>query len=295
MRSRDDPTLTWLYVPGDRPDRFAKAMASGADEIILDLEDAVAAGRKALARESVCSFLSEPSRRGDPLVQVRVNAVGTPWHDEDVAALTGLARLAGIRLPKAESADDVRTVAERLPADGSVLLHLLIESALGVERAAELASAHRLVASIGLGEADLRSELGLTDERGLAWARGRIVIAAAAAGLPPPAMSVYPTVGDDTGLAASCRDGRALGFLGRAAIHPRQLPVIEAAFLPTEDEVVDADATIAALARAEADGSGTAVLPGGRFVDRAMAERARRIMRLAQRRARAAGGERREG
>jgi citrate lyase subunit beta / citryl-CoA lyase len=277
------PALTWLYVPGDRPDRFAKAIASGADEVILDLEDAVAPARKSRARDAVQEFLADEDVVPAPPVQVRVNGFGTPWHDDDVSALAVLPRVSGLRLPKAESPDDVRALGARLPHDDPVRLHLLIESARGVEAAAELASAHRLVGSIALGEADLRSELGVSDERGLAWARGRIVVAAAATGLPPPAMSVYADVADDVGLAASCRDGRALGFLGRAAIHPRQLPIIEAAFLPDDGEIAEAEATLSALERAEAAGIGVAVLPSGRFVDRAMAERARRVIALARR------------
>jgi citrate lyase subunit beta/citryl-CoA lyase len=259
-------------------------MASGADEVIIDLEDAVVPARKGSAREAVQAFFERRIETGEPPVQVRVNGVGTSWHEDDLAALVSLPRLAGIRLPKAESPEQVRLIGESLPQHGSVRLHLLIESARGVEAAAELAGAHRLIASIALGEADLRSDLGVADEHGLLWSRGRIVVAAAAAGLPPPAMSAFPDVEDETGLAASCREGRALGFLGRAAIHPRQLPVIEAAFLPDEGEIAEAEATLAALADAEGEGTGTAVLPGGRFVDRATAERARRVVRLAARR-----------
>jgi citrate lyase subunit beta/citryl-CoA lyase len=162
-------------------------------------------------------------------------------------------------------------------------VHCLIETALGVERAYAIATAGPVVASIGLGEADLRGDLAVTDDGGLAYARGRIVVAARAAGLPPPAMSVYPDIEDLDGLAASCRAGRALGFLGRTAIHPRQLPVIVAAFRPTADEVVRARAVLDALADADAAGRGTAVLPDGRFVDRAMAPGARRVLDLAAR------------
>ncbi|MDQ7909817.1 CoA ester lyase [Phytohabitans sp. ZYX-F-186] len=256
--------LTWLYVPGDRPDRFAKAVASGADAVILDLEDAVAAPRKAYARAAVAEFLADPH---EVPVYVRIASV------LDLPAAQGAA---GLRLPKVESAEQVRAVAALAGAE----LHPIIESALGVENAYQIATAHPAVAGIGLGEADLRSDLGVTDEAALAWPRGRLVVAARAAGLPPPAMSVYPSVSDVDGLAASCRAGRRLGFLGRAAIHPRQLPVIVAAFRPEPEEVARAEALLAGLA---SSGDGPLILPDGRFADRAMLGAARRVVELAAR------------
>ncbi|GAB3528797.1 HpcH/HpaI aldolase/citrate lyase family protein [Phytohabitans suffuscus] len=259
--------LTWLYVPGDRPDRFAKALASGADAVILDLEDAVAAPRKAYARSAVAEFVAEPR---DPPVHVRIATAS------DVPAVRGAT---GLRLPKIETPEQVRAIADLTEAE----LHPLIESAAGVENAYRIATAHPAVAGIALGEADLRSDLGISDEAALAWPRGRIVVAARAAGLPPPAMSVYPDISDMDGLAASCRLGRRQGFLGRAAIHPRQLPVIAAAFRPAPDEVARAKELLAAMADAAGAGEGTVVLADGRFADRAMLGAARRVVELAAR------------
>lgn len=268
--------LTWLYVPGDRPDRFAKAIASGADAVILDLEDAVVAGRKAYARAAVAEFLTD--RQPVP-VQVRVNELTGPDVDVDLTAVAGKPGLAGLRLPKVESAADVAAVAARVDAP----LHPLIESAVGLESAYPIATAHPAVASLGLGEADLRSDLGVAADEGLLWARGRIVVAARAAGLPPPAMSVYANVADLDGLAASCAAGRALGFLGRTAIHPRQLPVIVEAFRPADREVAAARELLAAVSEAQTRDSGTVVLPDGRFADRAMVAAARRVVDVAAR------------
>ena len=155
-------------------------------------------------------------------------------------------------------------------------LHCLIESAVGVEAAYEIAR-DPAVAGISLGEADLRSETGALEE-GLDWARARIVNAAVAAGLPRPPQSVYPRLKDDEGLARSCRRGRELGHLGRAAIHPEQLAVIEQAYLPTTEEVERARAAVAKL---EADAAGT--LEGGGFVDAAMLGAARQVAALAER------------
>ncbi|MCX4471445.1 Citrate lyase subunit beta [Micromonospora sp. MW-13] len=268
--------LTWLYVPGDRPDRFAKAVAAGADAVIIDLEDAVAAGRKAYARDAVAEFLADP-----PLVpvQVRVNELTGPDVDADLAAVAGRPGLAGLRLPKVEHPATVVAVAARV----GTLLHPLIESAVGLESAYRIAAAHPAVASLGLGEADLRSDLGVASDDGLLWSRGRIVVAARAAGLPPPAMSVYANVADLAGLAASCVAGRRLGFLGRAAIHPQQLPVIAEAFRPADREVARARELLAAVAEAQHRDSGTVVLPDGRFADRAMVAAARQVVDLAAR------------
>jgi citrate lyase subunit beta / citryl-CoA lyase len=268
--------LTWLYVPGDRPERFAKALASGADTVVVDLEDAVHPDRKAYARAAAAEFCAQTH---DVPVQVR------PGSAADLAALADSPGVAGYRLPKVESPASVTAAA----AAGRPL-HLLLESALGVELAYALATADASVASIGLGEADLRSHLGLpslpagqADDAGLAWARGRVVLAARAAGLPAPAMSVYPHVRDLDGLAASCRAGAALGFLGRAAIHPAQLPVIVAAFRPSAQEVERAAELLAALDRASGTGLGTAVLPDGRFADVAMVRAAQQTLALARR------------
>lgn len=269
------PPLTWLYVPADRPDRVAKAMASSADVVILDLEDAVAASGKDAARAVVQDVASGPARR--PL-HVRVNHPRSAWGAADLAMVRALPEHVGVRLPKCEASDEV---AEAAHGVGPRSLHLLLESAVGVEQAFDLARAHPQVVSIGLGEADLRADLGVTGDAGLLWSRGRLVSASVAAGLGPPAMSVHPDVGDVEGLLASCRVGRALGFLGRAAIHPTQLEPIRAAFTPTPEEVARAREVLDAAAAAIARGHGAVALADGRFVDAAVVRQARRVVALA--------------
>jgi citrate lyase subunit beta / citryl-CoA lyase len=255
------PPLTWLYVPADRPDRVEKAIASEAHAVIVDLEDGVAPAAKAEARANLPALLGD---RRDKPVYVRVNA----GNADDLAVVAALA-IAGIHVPKVAGPDDVPAVD--LP------VHCLIESAAGVEAAYEIATT-RGVAGISLGEADLRSETGAL-EAGLDWARGRIVNAAVAAGLPRPPQSVYPQLNDEKGLARSCLRGRELGHLGRSAIHPMQLPVIEQAYLPTEEETARAQATVERLEQA----LGAATLAGGEFVDAAMLGAARQIIALAER------------
>jgi citrate lyase subunit beta/citryl-CoA lyase len=264
------PTL--LYVPADRPGRIEKAFASGADVVILDLEDAVAAEHKEAARATVAGLLADPPR---PL-QVRVNDLRTPHGRADLAALAPLLPATeGVRLPKAESAEEIREAAALAPGTA---LHPLLESALGVERAYEIAGAHPAVASVGLGEADLRADLAVSGDLGLAWARSRVVVAARAAGLPAPVQSVYPDVGDLDGLAASCRLGRSLGFRGRAAIHPAQLPVIAEAYRPDAEEIAAARRILAAFTSATAEGMGAVALADGGFVDLAVARQAERLL-----------------
>ncbi|RPF29057.1 HpcH/HpaI aldolase/citrate lyase family protein [Georgenia muralis] len=268
------PVLTLLYAPGDRPDRVEKALASEADVVIVDLEDAVAPAAKDRARSETARLLATVDRP----VQVRVNHVSTPWHADDVAMLAAVPADVGARVPKVESAAEVRELAAALPSRS---LHLLLESALGVERAFEIAAASEQVASVGLGEADLRSDLRLTDDAGLSWARSRVVVAARAAKLPSPHMSVHPNVKDVDGLSASCRAGRALGFLGRAAIHPAQLGPIREAFLPTGEEVERARTVLARVGDARTDGVGAVALEDGTFLDVAMVEQARAVLALA--------------
>ncbi|WP_448004009.1 HpcH/HpaI aldolase/citrate lyase family protein [Agromyces bauzanensis] len=274
MRGSAGIPLTLLYVPADRPDRVRKAWDSPADVVILDLEDAVAASAKEPARARATTFLADAEPRP---AQVRINAASTVWFAEDIDAVNRMPIAVEVRVPKVESGDHVRELAARLPARS---LHLLIESALGVERAFEIAGASEQVASISLGEADLRGDLRVADDAGLAYARSRIVVAARAAGLPSPTMSAFPQVHDLEALERSCQAGRASGFLGRTAIHPRQLETIRTAFLPTTAEVERAHAIVSSIESAASAGDGTVVLPDGTFLDAAMVEHARAVVAL---------------
>lgn len=270
------PPLTLLYVPADRPDRIRRALDSAADEVIIDLEDAVAPDAKDAARSTVAAIAVDPARS----VQIRVNAIGTPWHDEDLAMVAGLDELVGLRLPKCESPAAVASIPERV---GGRALHLLIESAVGVESAFLLAGCHPQVTTIGLGEADLLADLRASDPAALGWSRGRVVTAAAAAGLPAPTMSVFPDHRDLDGLRTSSALGRSLGFLGRTAIHPAQLPVIAEVFAPTATEIAVAREVVAAAEAGEQIGRGAVALPSGKFVDAAVVRQARTVLALAGR------------
>ncbi|MFJ6751833.1 HpcH/HpaI aldolase/citrate lyase family protein [Streptomyces sp. NPDC091266] len=276
--------LTWLYVPGDRPDVVSKALGCGADIVLVDLEDAVAPDRKDYALRATADLLTDPAPGPAP-VHVRVNTLDGPRAATEIRTLAALPGLAGLRLPKVHGPAGIhRAVAlarTALPAPAAPpALYALLESALGIEHAFAIATAHPALHGIALGEADLRAELGVRDEAGLAWPRSRTVVAARAAGLAPPPQSVYPDVRDLDGLAASCAHGRALGFLGRAAIHPRQLPVIEAAHLPGAEEIETAEEIV----KAATTEAGALALPDGRFVDAAVVAGAQRVLALADRR-----------
>ncbi len=270
--------LTWLYAPGDRPKVVAKALTAGADIVVVDLEDAVAPDRKDYARAATAELLATPQ----PVpVHVRVNALDTPPAAADLRALSGLPGLSGLRLPKVTAPGQITHLAETTSAAGAgaPALYALLESALAVERAYSIASAHPALRGICLGEADLRTDLGVRGDAGLDWSRSRVVVAARAAGLPPPSQSIHPDIRDLEGLAASCAHGRTLGFLGRAAIHPRQLPVIARAYLPTEAELERAEAIVKA-ATAE---RGAQALQDGTFIDAAVVAAAQRTLSLAHR------------
>jgi citrate lyase subunit beta/citryl-CoA lyase len=229
-RMSDFPPITGLYVPGHRSDRFERALTSGADLVILDLEDAVPVAQKAEARGAIVAALAERAMglRDETLIQVRVNA--GPFLADDLAAIApflqadGAARPVEVRLPKVEAASDVDRVIHLLddvsPGSGQhIAVTAILETALGVERALEIAS-HPAVTRLALGESDLASDLATRHPDVIGYARTRVLFAARAAGLDAPMMSAYPDIRDQAGLRADTADGAARGWLGRVAIHP---------------------------------------------------------------------------
>jgi len=258
--------ITGLYVPGDRPERFDKAVATGAQLVILDLEDAVAPSGKAHARLTVASWLRSRVP-DDTVIQVRINA-GEPL---DLEALAAVDAPFEIRVPKVETLSDLDVVAAALPGHP---LTALFETARGVENAL-VAAAHPAVTRLALGESDLASDLGTGAPSAMDYARMRVLFAARAAGLPAPMLSAYPGIRDLDGLRADTARGRDLGWVGRTAIHPSQLPVIADVFRPDPEQVAWARSVLAATA----DG-GVSTLANGDMVDGAMVGRARSILAL---------------
>ena len=228
--------------------------------------------QKAAARRMVAAALADPPAACAPAppAWVRVNAARTDLCAADLDAVAADAH--GIRIPKAESPEDVAWVAERAPGKPIICA---IESARGLLAAAEIAAAPG-VAHLAMGGVDLQQDLA-TDGSNLAtlYARSHLVVCSRAARIGPPIDSVFPRLADDDELRAQAEFARSLGFFGKSAIHPRQLPVLHAVFTPTERELAWAREVVAAFAAAD----GAALrLPDGEFVDLPVAQRAERLL-----------------
>src|SRR5262245_44986757 len=211
--------LAPLFVPADRPDRFAKAAASGADAIIIDLEDAIAPDRKAPVRDA----MSRDQLPAAPIL-LRVNGTATEWFAGDVTAALALG-IGGLLLPKAETLDDVAKVRTA----GLFDIVALIETARGLANARAIAGGG--VARLAFGSLDHAAERGCGHERGAWLAAGReIVLASRLAGLPPPLDGVTTGFDDPADAEADARYACSLGFAGKLCIHPRQIEAVKAGF-----------------------------------------------------------------
>jgi citrate lyase subunit beta/citryl-CoA lyase len=259
------PLRTYLFVPGNRPERFAKACAAGADAVIIDLEDAVPPGEKAQARAAVAQWLS-PARRA----HVRVNGADTEWFADDLA-LCGAHGVAGVVLPKAERVSDILAVAER--ARGVPILPL-IETAQGFWNALALARA-RQVARLVFGAIDFQVDLGIDgDDEELLHFRSQLVLVSRLAGIDPPVDGVSPAIDDLPLLRADTGRARRLGFGGKLCIHPKQVPVVKQCFAPSAQDVAWAKRILQAAAGAQ----GAALAVDGKMVDRPVILKAQRIL-----------------
>ena len=254
-----------LFVPADRPERFAKAMATGADAVILDLEDAVAIEAKESARNGLAAAMAGLATPEKPFL-LRINAAGTPWHESDVAAARHLP-LAAIMLAKAESGDIVRQVAK---ASGLPVV-ALIETAAGLARAEEIAEAS---ARLAFGSIDFAADIGCAHDRdALLLARARLVLAARLAGNAPPIDGVTTAIKDEAIIEDDARHALALGFGGKLLIHPAQVVPARRGFAPAEADVVWARKILEA-----ARIGGAAVAVDGAMVDAPVVARATRIL-----------------
>jgi citrate lyase subunit beta/citryl-CoA lyase len=270
---------SWLYVPGDRPDRFDKAVASGADQVVLDLEDSVAPLRKQYARDAVCDWLSHHPGTATVRINDPAHEEGRRDLDQILSDPGARARLHGFRIPKVEDPALLRYVGDLVDQVAvDCVLHPLVETALGVLRLPDLVQAHPRLRSVGLGAGDLVAGLAVgAGVEALQWAEGALVFQSAAGGLDSPPMSVHPDVRDLDALSRTSRMGRARGFHGRSAVHPTQVPIINDAFTPEDDEVVRARAVVEALADPEVG----VTLTGGRIADAATVKHAERVLALA--------------
>lgn len=260
---------TALFVPGSRPERFAKALASGADTVIVDFEDAVEASLKAQARDNLEAFLA-----ATPLAQVRVrvNAAGDPEQAADLELCRRLPGVIGLLLPKAERAMQVR-----IAASCGKPVWPLIESARGLLALGEIAACEG-VERLTFGGLDLALDIGMSSGTAAAavvydQVRLSLLLHSRVNDLQPPLDTVYPAFDDAEGFAATLRHGRDLGLLGALCIHPRQVDVVHAALAPSADEL-DWARRVATAAK----GGAAAFQVDGQMVDAPVLARARRLL-----------------
>ncbi|MEV7087485.1 CoA ester lyase [Streptomyces sp. NPDC093085] len=253
---------TLLFVPGDRPDRFAKAAASGADLVIIDLEDAVAPADKEAARSHAGAWLA----RGERAV-VRVNPPGTPWHEADLA--TAAEHACPVMVPKAEQPETLKQITAGTSARCPLIP--LIETALGIERSPELCAVPGAVRA-AFGNVDLAAQLGVApdDHTALTYARSRLVLASVATGAHPPIDGVTTAMRDPDALHEDTAHARRLGFTGKLCVHPDQVAPVAAAFTPAPDEL--------RWARRVLEVGESVTTLDGQMVDRPVLERARSVL-----------------
>ncbi|MEU7143250.1 CoA ester lyase [Nocardia sp. NPDC046473] len=266
-----------LYVPGNRPELFDKALAGPADVVLLDLEDAVPLAQKAAARAAVSAWLRTIGAAGQR-IWVRVNSGSAGLDDVRAVALPAVSMLC---LAKTESAEQVREVdtvlREGESKPGAIAVCPLLESAAAVLDARAIATAPR-VARLQLGEADLCADLGVdpdADGRELLAVRSQVVLVSAAAGIAPPLGPVSTDFRDLQLLRGSTKALARIGFRGRACIHPAQVPIVNEVFTPTADEIERARVLVA---RFESAAGGVVLDEVGRMVDLPVVRRARRLL-----------------
>jgi citrate lyase subunit beta / citryl-CoA lyase len=278
------PRRSLLYMPGSNARALEKARSLPADGLIFDLEDAVAPEVKASARATVAAALAESGYGGREIV-LRVNALDTPWGHADLAA-AAVMPIDAVLLPKVESTEQVRLSLSLLAALGTperLAVWCMLETPLGILCAREIAAASSRLAALVLGTSDLTKDLHAASTRDrlpLLTSLGLAILAARAYGLAV-LDGVHLDLSDDEGFAASCRQGRELGFDGKTLIHPKQIAAANTAFAPSPGEVEWSRRIIAAHADAVAAGKG-AVLVDGRLIENLHVENARRIMALAE-------------
>ena len=254
---------SYLFVPGNRPERYDKACATRAHAVIVDLEDAVPPDDKVRSRASLVEWVANDRR-----VLVRVNAPDTEWFEDDLRACAAPG-VEGLLLPKAERAEDIHRIASVCPGAG---VFPLIETASGLWNALAIARAPG-VQSLLFGSLDFQADLGTSDDD-LLYARSRIVLVSRVAAIAAPVDGVTQAIDDPELLRRDCQRSRQLGFSGKACIHPKQVDIVNDCFSPTADEITWAERIVAAFLQAQ----GSAVLVDGRMVDRPVLLKAQAIL-----------------
>ena len=265
----------FLFVPGTHPERFTKALNSGADAVIIDLEDAVAAQDKDSARNAIRTawptFTADEKKR----LIIRTNAPGTQFYSADLILAQELS-IVCLLIPKAESLDQINGAAQILP---NTALIPMIETALGLDRLKEIASSNQVL-RLALGNLDLQADLGMVcdaQETELQTARYQMVLASRLARITPPIDGVTPSTDDLARIEGDSQRAKRMGFGGKLCIHPNQIPAVKAAFMPTSEEIEWARKVIAA----DQVSLGGAVKLDGRMIDRPVVLLAQRTLAIA--------------
>ncbi|MGD9945212.1 MAG: CoA ester lyase [Burkholderiaceae bacterium] len=262
------PARSYLFVPGDRPERFDKAWSTPSDAIIIDLEDAVAPARKSAAREAVAGWLDAARP-----VWLRVNASDSEWFTADLSLLARPG-VAGVMLPKA---DQVPAPLAAQCSRHGVPIIALVETATGL-RDAERLAASSYVVRLAFGSLDFQVDLGIEgDDDALLYFRSQLVLASRLAGLPAPIDGVTPAVDDAAALRADTLRSRRLGFGAKLCIHPRQIDEVHRVLSPSADERAWAER----VAQAMRESAGAAVAMDGKMIDRPVLLKAERILAAA--------------
>ena len=271
-----------LVTPASSERMVAKALTLDCDSLVIDLEDAIAPGAKAQAREVLRRVLADVDTQREPRreLAVRINGLESPWCLDDLLALEGL-HIDSVVVPKIHRPEDLYVfdqLLRQLELRGGrqgLTLQPLIESAAGLENAAAIARASARCRTLIFGVGDFMADTGMAFELALLLpARARLVTAAVAAGLQP-IDHVHPAVADTDGLMHAARESRALGFTGKWAIHPQQVAPIQTAFSPSAEEVARAHRVVDAYEAALSRGAG-AITVDGQLVDEAVLKMARR-------------------
>lgn len=290
------PLRTALFAPGIKERVMTKALESGADAVIFDLEDSVPVAAKAEARELVSRAIAAAAvRAARPAVYVRVNSAASGLLDADLSAVVQRG-LDGVFLPKAETTGEVEKTAatlgrlegERDVPAGSVEIVLMIESALGVYRCYEMLQGSPRVATACIGGArdgDLQTDLGCSwsiEGTELMYARSKVLLDTRAAGRLYPLDGVYSDLEDEAGLRRDTRLSARLGYVGRTVIHPRQIGPVREAYAVPEEDVTYYREVVAQFEAAEKTGQTAAIVVDGKLVDYAMYGRAKRVLALSE-------------
>jgi citrate lyase subunit beta / citryl-CoA lyase len=268
-------STNFLFVPGTRPERFLKALDSGASGVVLDLEDAVAEEDKDVARNAIRNAWPQFSDEQKQRLVIRTNSPGSKFYSADLMLAQEL-KVGCLLIPKSESLDQINGAALVLP---NTAIIPMIETAIGLDRLREIANSNQVL-RLALGNLDLQADLGMicdAQETELQTARYQIVLASRLAQIAPPIDGVTPSTDDLPRITEDAERAKRMGFGAKLCIHPKQVAIVQAAFMPTEEEVNWAQSVI----QADQASKGGAVKLDGKMIDRPVVLLAKRTLAVA--------------